>query len=186
MLRSVDVEARLKGTREEHGAILTDFGNYRGWVPGIEVSSILACEGDVTIVEFQGRRFSERPFNLELVCSPPDLISFRQIDSLDRPEISGQLRLGETETGIGSPSVLIRLSARVETPLFGLGRRGRIRSALRAGLDALGAQHGRQISAQPIAEDRKQKVLEVVREAAGLRVWYLGESFLMPRQDSRS
>ncbi len=186
MLRAVDVEARLKGTREEHFEILADIGSYSSWVPGIEVSSVLAHEGDVTIAEFQGRRFSDRSFNLEIVCSPPEIITFRQIDSLDHPEISGRLQVGETEIGIGTPAVRVQLSTRIEAPLFEFGASRRIRSALRAGLDALERRYERRLSARPAAADRKQKVLEVVREAAGLRVWYLGESFLMPRQDGGS
>ncbi len=186
MLRAVEVSARLKGTREELYSILIDFGRYSEWVPSIDLSGVLAREGDVTVAEFQGRRFSDRTFNLELIVSLPEAIVFRQIDSLDHAEISGQWRVGETERSVGSPTSLVRLKARVETPLLGLGSSRRIRSALRSGLDALEARRRHLASTQPAAATRKRKVLEVVRESGGLKVWYLGESFVMPKKDSRS
>ncbi len=186
MLRAVEVSARLQGTREELYAILADYGRYRAWMPGIDLSSVLVREGDVTIAEFRGRRFSDRTFNLELIYSLPGTIVFRQIDSLDRPEISGRWELAETESGVGSPTVLARLHARIETPLFGLGSRRRMRSALRAGLDALGARRRRLAVARPAAGAKRLKVLEVVRESGGLKVWYLGESFRMPKQEAGS
>ncbi len=185
MLRSVEVSARSEGTREELYAILADSGRYAEWMPGIELSSVLAREGDVAVAEFRGDRWSDRTFNLELIHSPPDSIAFRQIDSLDRPEISGRWKLGETEVGAGSPTTLVRLLVRIETPLLMFDSRRRLRSALRAGLDALGARRRNMASARPAAPARRQKVLEVVREAGGLRVWYLGESFVMPEEMAR-
>ena len=74
----------------------------------------------------------------------------------------------------------------VETPLLGLGSRRRIRSALRASLDALGARRRRLAAALPIAAAQKHKILEVVREASGLRVWYMGQSFTLPKQEPGS
>ena len=182
MLRSVEVSARLEGTREELYAILADVGRYSRWVPGIELSSVLAREGDVAVAELRGRRFNDRTFNLELILSPPAAVAFRQIDSLDRPAVSGRWQLDETAPGVGAAIVPVRLAVRVETPLLALGSRRRLRSALRSGLDALAARHRHLAAAQP--EAGRQKVLEVVREAEGLRVWYLGESFRIPKAET--
>ncbi len=185
MLRSIDVSARLEGSREELFAILADCERYAAWMPGIELSSVLAREGDVAIAEFRGSRWSDRTFNLEIIHSPPDSIAFRQIDSLDHPEISGRWELAKTEAGARSPSALVRLRMRIETPLLILGSRRRLRAAARAGLDALGARRRLPAPTAPTTAARGQKVLEVVREAGGLKVWYLGESFLMPRAQER-
>ena len=67
MLRAAEVSAHLEGTREEFFSILSDYGRYSGWVPNVELSGVLAREGDVTVAEFRGRRFSDRTFNLELI-----------------------------------------------------------------------------------------------------------------------
>ena len=182
MLRSVEVSARLQGSREELWAILADYGRYCQWVPGLDRSSVLAQEGDVVVAEFRGRRFSDRTFNLELIRSPPDAIVFRQIDSLNRPGVSGRFKLGDTEPDVGSTTAVVSLRARLETPLFAVGSRRRMRVALRASLDSLSARRRHLASARPVAEARKQKLLEVVREADGLKVWYLGETFVMPKQ----
>ena len=48
MLRTVEVSAHLQGTREELYGILADYDRYSVWMPGIELSSVLAREGDVT------------------------------------------------------------------------------------------------------------------------------------------
>ncbi len=180
MRRAVEVSAPLQGTREELYAIIADVGRYSKWAPGIEHSAILAQEGDVAIAELCGRRFSDHTFNLELIHSPPDAVSFRQIDSLDRSEISGRWQLEDTESGVPPPAVLVRLQLRLEMPLFGLGRR-RAHSALRAGLDALAVRRRQLASARPAAGARRRKVLEVVRHAGGLKVWYLGESYVIPK-----
>ena len=179
MLRAVEVAARVPGTREELYAILADVGRYSAWVPGVDHSSILAREGDVAVAELRGRRFGDRAFNLELVYSPPAAITFRQIDSLDRSEISGQWQLGDTEPGVPSPVVRVRLRLRLEMSLFGLGRR-RASTALRTGLDALAARRRHLASARPSAAVERHKVLEIVRHEGGLKVWYLGESYVIP------
>ncbi len=182
MLRTVDVSARLEGSRDELFAIVADYGRYSAWMPGVEVSSVLAREGDVAVAEIRAPRWSDRTFNLELIHSPPDAIAFRQIDSLDRPEISGRWQIGETDPGVGASTVQVGLRLAIETPLFRWGARRRLRSALRAGLDALGARHRHLAAARPVAGAGRQKVLEVVREADGLKVWYLGESFRILRE----
>ena len=40
MLRSVEVSAHLRGSREEIYAVLADFDRYRAWMPGIDLSSV--------------------------------------------------------------------------------------------------------------------------------------------------
>ncbi len=186
MLRSVRASARLQSTREELYSILVDFGRYSRWLPGLEQSRILTREGDVTVAELSGRRFSDRTYNLELIRSAPETVIFRQIDCLGRPEISGQWRVGETELDLGTATAVVHLQARVDTPMLRLDSRRRIRSGLHAALDALAARRRQLASARPTAEADRRKVLEVVRDAAGLKVWYLGESFLMPREDAAS
>lgn len=186
MLRKIEASARLQGTREELTSILIDFGRYSEWVPGIDRSEVLAREGDVTVAEFQSRQFGKRTCNLELILSLPESIVFRQIDSLGRAQISGQCRIGETENESSSPRTPIRLFARVETPLLDLGSGQRVRAALLAGLDALGARSRPAESKRPDTIARRRKVLEVVRTSGGLRVWYQGESFVLPKEDAPS
>ncbi len=182
MLRTVKASARIEGTREDLFAIITDYGRYATWLPGIEHAGLLAREGDVAIAEFRAPRWSHRTFNIELVHSPEGSVIFRQIDSLGRPDVEGSWKLGETEPGVGAATVLVELEMRVETPLLGRMSRRRPRSATCAGLDALGSRRRHVASAMPAAAARKQKVLEVIRETDGLKVWYLGESYRLPRE----
>ena len=184
MLRAVEVSAHLLGTREELYSILADVGSYARWVPGLELSRILARKGDITIAELLSSRYSDHTFNFEIIRSPPEVVVFRQIDSLGRPGISGRWRVGGTEPGLGSARAPVRLQAEVDTPLLELGSRRRIRSALRAALEALEARRRHLGSARPAARPSRRKVLEVVREADGLKVWYLGDSFRMPKEDA--
>lgn len=183
MLNTIEVAARLPGTREELYGILSDYSRYSRWVPGLDLSAILAREGDVTVAEFRGRRLGDRTFNLELIRSPPGIINFHQIDSLHRAELSGCWEVAGTERLVGSPTATVCLRVRLDLPLLGFGRRRRAQTALRAGLDALGGRHRQLASTRPA--ERKQKVLEVVREAEGLKVWYLGETFVVPRAGGR-
>ncbi len=181
MLRTVEVSARLEGSRDELFAIVADLPSYSRWLPGVERSSVLAREGDVAVAELRASRWSDRTFNLELIQSPPGAVAFRQIDSLDRPEISGRWQIGETTPGVGASTAEVLLRLRLETPLFATFARRRMRAALRAGLDALGARRRHLSVARPASAAGRLKVLEVVREADGLKVWYLGDSFRMPK-----
>ena len=182
MLRQARAAARLEGTREELFAILTDYGRYAAWMPGVERSRVLVREGDVTVAEIEAPAWNSYPFNLELVRSPPDAVAYHQIDSVYRPAVSGRWDLGTTDPGVGASTVEVRATLRLETPLLGLASRRRVRAALRAALDALGARR-RQLASGRRAEAVRRKLLEVVREDEGLRVWYLGETFLLPKAD---
>ena len=184
MLRTGSASARLEGSREELFAILADCGRYRSWVPGIDRSQVLTREGDVMIAELRVPGWAERSFNLEVVHCPPSSLAFRQIDSLDRPQISGRVELGAPDPGVGPPSLLVRVELRLETPVLSFASPFRIRAAMRAALDALGTRRRHLAARRRDAGKRKQKLLEVVREASGLRVWYLGETFRMPKVEA--
>ncbi|MEM7351627.1 MAG: hypothetical protein AAF657_12600 [Acidobacteriota bacterium] len=180
MLRTARVSARLEGTQQELLAVATDLTRYAAWVPGIERCQVLTREGDVTLIELRAPGWDDRSVNLEVLRSATGL-AFRQIDSLGRPEISGQVEIGETAPDVGATSARVQTTLQLETPFWSLGARRRMRTALRTALDALGVRRRQLRASQSHPAARRQKVLEVVREARGLRVWYMGETFRIPK-----
>ncbi len=181
MNRATEVTARLEGRREELLEILCDLDRLDAWVPGIESSQVLTREGDVAIAELRIPEWADRSFNLEVVHASRLGLDFQQIDSIGHPEISGRIELGDTAPGVGTSSVKVRIVLRLEISLWSFGTRKRVRSALRASFDALGARRRQLAASRRDSGDRKQKLLEVFRESTGLRIWYLGESFLLPK-----
>ena len=181
MLRTAEAAARLEGTREELFAIVTDYGRYAAWMPGVELSRVLVREGDVTIAELAAPAWNPYPFNLELVRSTPGTVEFRQTDSFRRPAVAGRWELGATDPGVGASTVEVRASLSLETPALSLGSGRRIRAVLGTSLDALGARRRQLAAGRPRAKAAKTKILEVVRGADGLEVWYLGETYVLPK-----
>ncbi len=181
MPRSAQLSTHLHGGRRELFAVLTDVDAYREWLPGVEHSQILAREGDIVVAELACPRYTPRVFTLEFLQTAPSSVVFQQIDSYGQPEVSGRWDLEEPEAG-GS-QVLVRASLCLAAPFWRLGVRRRIRSVLSAALSALD-ERCRHLGSEVAAEEgAKQKVLEVVREAAGLRIWYLGETFFLQKAE---
>ena len=181
MLRSGQADARLEGSREELFAIVTDYEHYPSWVPSIESCHVLTREGDVAVAEIRASRWADRSFTLELIQSPPSAVEFRRIDNLDPLGLIGRWELGDTDPGVGGDSVRVRVRLRLDTPFASFGSRRRIREELRATLDALEARRRRLVSGRAAGAPTKRKILEVVREARGLKVWYMGQTFVMPK-----
>ncbi len=166
----------LEGSQERLFNVVSDYDRYHEWMPMIDSSKVLAQEGDVTIAEFRVPQWSDRNLTLELVHARPNSIAFRQIDGMEPPAISGRWQLEDAETG-----VLVAAHLRVHTPLLHFGSRRRINTELQVTLDALGTRHRKLSSGRAEKSIARQKVLEVVREAGGLKIWYMGESFLVPK-----
>lgn len=183
MLRTGEVTARIEGSREELYAILTDYDRYEAWMPGVELSRVLVREGDVTIAEVASPGWAVHSFNLELVRSPPGTVEYHQIDTPDRRGIAGRWELGPTDPGVGASTVEVRATLRLETRMLSFSSRRRIRAVLRASLDALGARRRQLAATTPRGPATKRKLLEVVRAADGLRVWYMGETFVLPKAE---
>ncbi len=181
MLRTGEATARLEGSRQELFDIITDFESYPSWVPGLESCHVLTREGDVTVAEAHASRWLDRSFTLELIQSPPSAVELRRIDSLDPFELAGWWQLGRTDHAADGASVEVSVRLRLATPLFGFGIRRRMREELRATLDALGDRCRHLASHRTTETPRKHKILEITPERRGLKVWYMGETFLLPR-----
>ena len=159
MRRTVEAAARLQGTRESLFAVLGEYELYQSWVPGVERSRLLAREGDVAIAEVRCTLYSPRSFTF-------------------RPSVAGRWELGE-ETAKG---VTVRARLTVRTPLWKLGSREVMRSALAVTLRRLEARCRRLAAWKgPATGESKRKVLELIREPRGLRLWYLGETYRLPQ-----
>lgn len=180
MLRSAEARAHLDGTRGELFEILTDYESYPRWVPGLDSCHVLSREGDVSVAEMRAARWSDVSATVELIRSRPGEVELRRIDSLDPFALTGRFQLGATDRGAGGGSTPVTLELRLDTPLFAFGIRRRMREQLQATLDALGGRR-RHLASRPGTAPERHKILEVRPVAGGLEVWYLGETYLLPR-----
>ncbi len=180
MLRSGEAKTTLEGSCETLFEIVSDYDQYQAWMPMIAHSKVLTREGDITIVEFRTSQGSDRSYTVELVHAAPTAITFQQIDSLDPAAVSGSWQLEASDTGVE-----VQAKLRVPTAFLRFGSRRRIRTELQVTLDALGTRSRQLNSSGPQTGATRRKVLEVVREARGLKIWYMGESYLVPKTRER-
>ncbi|MEM7585712.1 MAG: SRPBCC family protein [Acidobacteriota bacterium] len=176
MQRAAQASAHLDASREVVYDIVSDYERYRAWIPNLAESQLLTQEGDISIAEFRAPLWSERSVTLELVHTPPSTISFQQIDSIGRPSVSGYWRLEEADSG-----VIVQARLRVATPFFQFGSRRRLHTELQLTLDALGARQRELSTGRGSGGSARRKVLEIIRQADGLKLWYLGETYLVPK-----
>ena len=161
-------------TRNDAYAMLTAYDQFQDWLPEISHSRVLAREGDIAVIELVSPLLLEGSLVLEVVHTPPDAAIFSQADRYRQRGISGGWRLLGSDDSQSSESVLLEVELEVPASLVNPGPRRRARATLNAALAAL---HARSASQAPGAGDEGRKILEVVREAGGLRVWLLGETF---------
>ncbi len=176
MLRRTEVTGALHVSRDLAFAVLTDYEGYREWLSGVAETRILACEGDVVVLEIRVPAFRSEAVVLEVIQSPPLEIRFREVGHYGRPEIAGRCELGEE--GEGSR---IRIDARIAGPFLAFGRRRRLRTAFAAALDALRERLAEVRAGRAGAPGEKRKVLEVRERDGGLEILLHGQRFRLIR-----
>lgn len=176
MLRRTEIAGSLDVPRDLAFQVLTDYEAYREWLSGVAEARILACEGDVVVLEIRIPAFQSEAVVVEVIHSPPAEIRFRQVGRYGRPGVAGRCELGEE--GGGSR---IRFDARVEWPFLAFGRRHRQRAAFAAVLAALRERLADVRAGRAGAPREKRKVLEVREQEDGLEIFLHGQRFRLTR-----
>jgi len=176
MLRRTEVTENLGVPRDLAFQVLTDYEAYREWLSGVAEARILACEGDVVVLEIRVPAFQSEAVVVEAIHSPPAEIRFRQVGHYGRPDVAGRCELGEE--GGGSR---IRIDVRIAGPLLDFGRWHRQRAVFAAALAALRERLADVRAGRAGIAREKRKVLEVREHEDGLEILLHGQRFRLVR-----
>ena len=94
-------------TKEQIFEVLTDFNGYAEWMPDIAESTVLAQEGDIFVVEFSSPELMAEKYQLEVVCSKPTSIRYKQIGIFEETRkqssgLSGSWEIIDSSDGKGT------------------------------------------------------------------------------------
>lgn len=163
---TAEASTYIKAPRPLVYSVLQAYGLYRAWVPDVTESRVLAREGDVALAELISPRYGNEKFVLELVESPEDGLTFRQIDRYERDGLAGSWELEEADAGEG---VVVRGVLSLTAGIGKLLGRRHLRRALERTLEALGERSLRLARLGAEALERRL-LLEVVRRGDAVRV----------------
>lgn len=162
--------------------LLSDYDRYQDWLPGITRSRILVREGDIVIAEFEAARFSARPITFEFIQQAPTQIIFNQVGQLRERGLSGAWTLREQS---GQPGVILDGKLELKIPWLNLLAGAALRTALDESLGALLTRIETGRGAGPVdGGDTRRKLLEIRRRAGLLEVWYQGQVFTSPLNET--
>lgn len=182
MIQSV---LHLPYRRDDVYAVLSDFANYRLWLPGCTVSNVLSASGDQTLLELttDGLKLMEMRFEVEAGRS----VRFTMVKGRELKTYAGLHRLEDSSDGKGTVVFNeVEVDAGVLVPRFLVDRIGHHI------LDEMGrslgervhatADGGRAAAARPLDIRREpRRILQVADTPEGRRIWYRGRVYV-PKQ----
>ena len=187
----INVEAPMQ--RVFH--ILTDFPNYKSWIPGCEKCVVTAQNGSVTDTELLINNMKRMEFALRFEAHPPQTITFRMTRGKDLKTYAGTYRLMDAADGKGTVLIAeldvdVGMMPRFMVDKMGakmlddLGKSIRIRAA------ALQGQAATTAAAAPAKAPetrlrRTKRILRVTGSASGYQVYLLGETFTVESRKTK-
>ena len=176
---------RIPAPREQVFATLVRYTEYPLWVPGCRRLNVVASSGSQTDVEIVQAAMKTITAVLRFQADPPARIRFEMIKGTDFKSYAGQHHLMEAAGGGTVVMTEIEMDAGFMIPRFLLD--DKIRQFLEEfgkGLQkrvAAAAQVSSTVATQaPAARRRMRRLLRITRTAAGLRIWYLGQTLRVP------
>lgn len=183
----------LDAPRPHVFAILTDYPNYRLWIPGCQHCNVISKSGHSADTEIVISSMKRIEMGLRFEANPVQSLNFRMTKGKGVKAYSGTYRLMDSTDGRGTVVVAeLEIDAGMMVPKFMVD--GMVRKmmddtgvALKKHLHsapiptALIAEPGR-AAAREARPRRARRILRVTKTAAGYRVWLLGETFSVKSQ----
>jgi len=149
--------------------ILSDYGNYAQWLPGLKTSQLLAHESNFAIAELEFHAQPGQKMAIECIHAPNQMVVARTLEG-NEPHLKIEWNISPADGGRSQVKV------KVETPLNLAFLTSKFRSALDPGrmlaaLTGVAAGYG-----EGPAGD---KVIEIVETEDGLICWYRGTKYQM-------
>lgn len=171
--------------RQQVFAILSDYPNYKQWVPGCERCNVTASSGNTAETEIVINSMKRIELGVRFEAQPTQALSFRMTKGKDLKAYSGTYRLMDSTDGQGTVVIAeLEIDVGMMVPKFmvdkmtrkmmddtGAALRKYLASAPRLAIPA---------AARPAAPPRRRRarqILRVTRTEAGYHVWLMGETF---------
>jgi len=159
MIRREHQQLRLARSSEQLYRQLTSYQDLPSWLPSVDRVRLLAREAGVAIVEVFLRAPTTCRKVFEIVESPPDTITFHQVDEVGSA-YSGRCSIAPAT---GTRQALMEVSLAVSTSPLRFGQRRHLRAVLATFIDAIRAS-GPEVSAeaeaaQPRTDAQQEQLL---------------------------
>jgi carbon monoxide dehydrogenase subunit G len=179
----------LEAPREHVFAILTDYPQYKRWLPGCELSDVVSSTGSTTDTNIVINSMKKMQLGLRFEAQPTQSLNFRMTSGKDMKSYVGSYRLMDAADGKGTVVIAeMEIDAGAMVPKFMVDRIAKksindTGDALKGYVKKVPFQGGvvPKAGAPARAEAgkprRARRIMQVVKTADGYRVWMMGETY---------
>ena len=176
--------------RQQVFSVLSDYPNYRQWVPGCEKCSVLSSSGNTADTEIIISSMKRIELGVRFEAQPGHALNFRMTKGKDLKAYSGTYRLMDSTDGSGTVVIAeLEIEVGMMVPKFMVDKMTRKMMddtgvALRKYIASAPAPaRAAAPAARPAAAAKRRRarqILRVTKTAAGYNVWLMGETFAVP------
>jgi uncharacterized protein YndB with AHSA1/START domain len=182
----------VEAPRDQVFHVLTDYPQYKKWLPGCEKCDVTASTGNTADTEIVVNGMKKMKMGLRFEAQPTQLLSFRMLSSTDLKAYSGCYRLMDAADGKGTV-VIAEMEIDASVPKFMLDRVAKksmeetgnaLRQYIRSVPVTAGTAPKAVIPSRPAESKprRAKRILQVVRTPEGYSIWMMGETFRVKGQ----
>ena len=171
--------------RQQVFGVLSDYPNYKHWVPGCEKSSVVASNGTTADTEITINSMKRIELGLRFEAQPSQVLTFRMTRGKELKAYSGTYRLMDSTDGAGTVVIAeLDIDVGMMVPKFMVDKMTRrmmdeTGAALRKYLQSTSrAAPAKTARPSPDSKRRRSRnILRVTRTSSGYNVWLMGETF---------
>ncbi len=178
----------VEAPRDHVYAILTDYPQYKKWLPGCERSELVSSSAGTSDTQITINSMRKMTIGLRFEAQPTQSLNFRMTSGKDLKAYAGSYRLMDSADGRGTVVIAeMEIDAGAMVPKFMVDRIAKksieeTGNALKQYAKSLPAKAG--AAARPAApsEGRKRRarrIVRIVKTQSGYKVWMMGESYLI-------
>jgi len=179
----------VEAPREHVYSILTDYAQYKKWLPGCEESTLVSSSGNTADTKIVINSMKKMTLGLRFEAQPTQALSFRMVSGKDMKSYVGSYRLMDSADGKGTVLITeMEIDAGAMVPKFMVDR------IAKKSIDDTGnslKQYARSLPVTTVpgakaagpskpAEGRRRRakrILQIVKTPRGYRVWMMGETY---------
>jgi carbon monoxide dehydrogenase subunit G len=178
----------VEAPRHQVYRVLTDYPNYKAWLPGCEQSTLVSSSGNTADTEVVVNSMKKMRMGLRFEAFPTQSLNFKMTSGKELKAYEGSYRLMDAADGRGTVVIAeMEIDAGAMVPRFMVDRVAKksiddTGNALKAYIKKLPVEAGpaaeTPAAGKPEAGRRRRarKILKVTRTTAGYDVWLMGET----------
>ena len=173
--------------RQQVFSILSDYPNYKRWVPGCEKCSVISSSGSTSETEIVISSMKRIELGVRFEEQQDQALNFRMTKGKDLKAYAGTYRLMDSTDGTGTVVIAeLEIDVGKMVPKFMVDKMTRKMMddtgvALRRYLSSMPPLTARpaatRAAAGPAKRRRARKIMRVTKTASGYNVWLMGETF---------